>query len=100
MALLPSYREGLPTALMEAAACGRPILTTDVPGCREVIESGVEGLIVPARDAPALAEAMAILINDATLRHRMGHAARQRAERLFDHRQVAAAYFELYRKMI
>jgi glycosyltransferase involved in cell wall biosynthesis len=100
VALLPSYREGMPTALMEAAACGRPIITTDVPGCREVIDDGIEGLIVPARDAAALADAMETMVNDSVLRRRCGDAARLRAERLFDHRQVAAAYLNLYRSLM
>ena len=54
LVVLPSYREGLPKGLIEAAACGRPLVTTDVPGCREVVTDGVEGLLVPARDAQAL----------------------------------------------
>ena len=57
---LPSYREGLPKSLIEAAACARPLITTDVPGCREVVTDGVDGLLVPARDAISLARAIAL----------------------------------------
>ncbi|MFQ6708018.1 glycosyltransferase family 4 protein, partial [Bordetella pertussis] len=61
MAVLPSYREGLPKSLLEAAACGRAVVTTDVPGCRDAIDPDVTGLLVPPRDAPALADAIARL---------------------------------------
>ena len=65
---LPSYREGLPKSLMEAAAASRPIVTTDVPGCCEVVHDGDNGLLVPPRDADALAEALSRLITDPELR--------------------------------
>ena len=92
---LPSYREGLPRVLIEAAASARPIVTTDVPGCREVVADGDNGFLVPARDAAAVAEALARLIDDADLRRRMGTAARRRAaaefsESLFVEQSVAA----------
>jgi len=74
---LPSYREGLPRTLIEAAACGRAIVTTDVPGCREVVRDGDNGLLVPARDGGATAEAVFRLVEDADLRRSM--AARGRA---------------------
>ncbi len=77
---LPSYREGLPKALLEAAAAGRPIVTTDVPGCREVVRDGDNGLLVPARDATALADALGRLVGDRTLRLAMGRRSRARAE--------------------
>jgi len=82
--ILPSYREGLPKSLQEAAACGRPIITTDVPGCRAVVSDGVEGLLVPPNDWTALAAAMQRLALSPELRSRMGHAARLRAEAEFD----------------
>ena len=74
---LPSYREGLPKSLIEAAACARPLVTTDVPGCREVVTDGVNGLAVAARDAKALARAIARLQDDPTLADRLGQAARE-----------------------
>jgi glycosyltransferase involved in cell wall biosynthesis len=95
---LPSYREGLPKALIEAAAAGRPIVTTEVPGCREVVEDGVHGLRVPPRDAPALAEALARLIADPALRARLGAAARVRAEAEFGLDAVVAQTLALYRE--
>lgn len=96
---LPSYREGLPKALMEAAAAGRAIVTTDVPGCREVVEDGVHGFCVPPRDASALADALARLIADPALRARMGAAARKRAEMKFGLDAVIAQTLLLYREV-
>jgi glycosyltransferase involved in cell wall biosynthesis len=100
VALLPSYREGMPKSLLEAAACGRPIITTDVVGCRQVIEDGVEGFIVPARQSEGLAAAMRRLALDAGLRQRMGAAARRRAERLFGEEAVVAAHLAIYRGLL
>jgi glycosyltransferase involved in cell wall biosynthesis len=97
---LPSYREGLPKALIEAAAAGRPIVTTDVPGCREVVEDGVQGLCVPPRDANALADALARLIADPALRARMGEAARKRAEMEFGLDAVIAQTLALYKEVV
>ena len=82
--VLPSYREGLPRSLIEACAVGRPIVTTDVPGCREVVSDGINGFLVPARDGKKLAEAIAMLIDDKELRERMGRASRRKAEKEFD----------------
>lgn len=83
VAVLPSHREGLPKALVEAAACGRPIVTTDTTGCREVVDAGVSGLLVPPRDPAALALALDRLSTRRNLRRTMGAAARARAETLF-----------------
>jgi glycosyltransferase involved in cell wall biosynthesis len=74
---LPSYREGIPRALIEAAASGRAIVTTDVPGCREVVRDGENGLLVPAKDPARLAGALRTLICDRALRGRMGSAGRR-----------------------
>lgn len=100
VALLPSYREGMPKALLEAAACARPIITTDVVGCRQVIDDGVEGLIVAAREVDGLAAAMRRLAEDPLLRGRMGQAARQRAEALFGEERVVAAHLAIYRALL
>lgn len=97
---LPSYREGLPKALIEAAAAGRPIVTTDVPGCREVVDDGVHGFCVPPRDAKALADALARLIADPALRARMGAAARKRAEIEFGLDAVVAQTLALYEEVV
>jgi glycosyltransferase involved in cell wall biosynthesis len=99
VAVLPSYREGTPKALLEAAACARPIVTTDVTGCRQVIENGVEGYIVPARSPYGLADAMRQLAEDKELRHRMGAAARTRAEERFGQERVVEAHFDIYRAL-
>jgi glycosyltransferase involved in cell wall biosynthesis len=77
--VLPSYREGMPKTLLEAAASGRPIITTDIPGCRDIVRDGVNGLLVPPRDEVALIEAMHRLGTDPQLRERMGRAGRTRA---------------------
>lgn len=98
--VLPSYREGLPKTLIEAAACGLPLITTDVPGCREVIDDGVEGLLIPVRDGAALAAAITRLCEDAGLRRRQGEAARRRAVAEFDDRSVNERTIEVYRRTI
>jgi len=99
IAVLPSYREGLPKSLIEAAACGRAVVTTDVPGCRDAIEPDVTGLLVPVRDACALAEAVQRLAGDAALRQRMGQAGRHLAEKAFDVRQVQRKHIEIYTRL-
>jgi glycosyltransferase involved in cell wall biosynthesis len=97
---LPSYREGLPTILIEAAAAGLPLVATDVPGCREVVHPGVNGLLVPARDAASLAAAMATLAADETLRLRYGRQSRRLAEAEFGIGRVSLATLDLYASLI
>lgn len=98
---LPSYYgEGLPKVLIEAAACGRAVITTDMPGCRDAIEPDVSGLLVPARDAEALAQAIERLIEDDTLRQQMGRAGRDLAEREFGIDKVIAAHLAIYQELI
>lgn len=93
---LPSYREGLPKALLEACAAGRAIVTTDVPGCREVVAHDVNGLLVPVRDSKALADALQCLIADPPRRARFGVAGRRRAEEEFDVQRVISQTLALY----
>lgn len=95
---LPSYREGLPKILLEAAACGRPIVTTDVPGCREVVKDGVNGLLVPVRDADSLREALLELIHDPEKRETMGAAGREMAVSLFSNEIVDRETFKIYQQ--
>ena len=76
---MPSYREGLPRGLIEAAACGLPIVTADVPGCREVVKDGINGYLVPVRDSKATTVAIEKLAADPDLRRSMGYEARQLA---------------------
>ena len=99
MVVLPSYREGLPKTLIEAAACARPLITTDVPGCREVVTHGVDGLLVPERDAQALARAIAWLQDDPALATRLGLAAREKALTEFDERIVIAQTLAVYEEV-
>ncbi len=98
--VLPSYREGLPKGLIEAAACALPLVTTDVPGCREVVTGGVDGLLVPVRDAGALADAIARLQDDPALAARLGQAARKRAMAEFDERSVISRTIAVYRELL
>ena len=98
--VLPSYREGLPKGLIEAAACALPLVTTDVPGCREVVTDGVNGLLVPVRDAGALAQAIARLQDDPALASRLGAAARERALGEFDERIVIQRTLQVYRELL
>jgi glycosyltransferase involved in cell wall biosynthesis len=97
---LPSYREGLPKSLLEACAAGRPIITTDVPGCREAVRNGENGLLVEPRNAGALAAAIRRLVEDANLRRSMGRAGRNRAEAEFDVGKVVSATLGLYEDML
>ena len=96
IAVLPSYREGLPKSLVEAAACGLPVVTTDVPGCRDAIEPGVTGVLVPPRNARALADAVLRLANDEVLRAEMGAQGRRLAEQEFDIGKVVQTHLALY----
>jgi len=93
---LPSYREGLPKALLEAAACGRAIVTCDVPGCREVVRHEDNGLLVPPRNSAALAMALKRLLWDKALRLRMGQRSRERAVEEFSIERVVADTLGVY----
>lgn len=98
---LPSYYgEGLPKTIVDASAAGRPIVTTDWPGCRHAIEPGVTGLLVRPRDAVDLADKLEELIRAPERRRAMGKAARRLAERRFDVRRIAAAHVAIYRDML
>jgi glycosyltransferase involved in cell wall biosynthesis len=92
--------EGLPRTLLEGAACGRAILTTDVPGCRALVRDGQEGLVVPPNDAAALADALVALAGDPALVVRMGEAARVRVLDGFTEADVMAAVQNLYRQAL
>ncbi len=100
IAVLPSRREGMPMSLLEAAACGRPLIATDVPGCREVARAGLNGLLVPPDDPHALADAIAELAADAALRRRFGTASRQLAENEFSTARVGRETTDLYRRLL
>jgi glycosyltransferase involved in cell wall biosynthesis len=99
--VLPSYYgEGLPKVLIEAAACGRVVVTTDHPGCRDAIDPGVTGILVPVRNPLALADAMEDLINNPLRSKVMGDAGRALAEKAFDVRHVVAAHLKIYQELI
>ncbi|MGO1765995.1 glycosyltransferase family 1 protein [Advenella sp. S44] len=94
--VLPSYREGLPKSLVEAAACARAVITTDVPGCRDAIEADQTGVLVPVRDARAIYEAVCELAENTEKRHAMGQAGRALAQEAFDIRKVVQAHLDIY----
>ncbi|MCZ7559490.1 MAG: glycosyltransferase [Burkholderiaceae bacterium] len=100
LACLPSYREGLPKSLLEAAACGLPIVATDVPGCREVARDGYNGLLVPPRDAAALSAALSRLIEEPNTRRLMGARSRQRARETFAQERIFAETIAVYRELM
>jgi glycosyltransferase involved in cell wall biosynthesis len=99
IATLPSHREGLPVALMEAAACGRPLVATDAPGCREICIANQTGLLVPIEDPPALAHAILTLAQSQELRARFGVAARKLVEDKLSARIIGRSIVELYNKL-
>lgn len=100
IACLPSYREGLPKSLLEAMAAGLPCVTTDVPGCREAVRDGDNGLLVPAKNPSALADALERLIQYPELAKRMGTRGRERLEMEFSAQHVNQSTLELYREML
>lgn len=97
ISVLPSYREGLPLSLLESAAMGKPIVTTDVPGCREVVDDGVNGFLAPPKDPEALANAIEKLVVNPELREQFGLASRERAVKEFSSERVIADTIALYR---
>jgi glycosyltransferase involved in cell wall biosynthesis len=97
--VLPSFREGLPKTLLEAAASGRAMIASDIAGCRMVVSEGVTGLLVPVADSGALADAMLQLGNDGALRERLGRSAREKAEALFSVEDVVRDTFLVYEQL-
>jgi glycosyltransferase involved in cell wall biosynthesis len=96
---LSYYREGVPRTLIEAAASGRPIVTTNVPGCRDVVRDQVSGILVPPRDVEAAARALVLLATDAALRARLGAAATKHFYEHFTMASVQRAVGRLYRSL-
>jgi glycosyltransferase involved in cell wall biosynthesis len=94
------YGEGVPTTLLEAAACGRPLVASDIPGCRQVVQDGYNGFLVPPNDSVALAEALRRLASDPALRGRMGAASRQLVMQKFTHARVNAATLAVYQHIL
>lgn len=98
MAFPSFYREGVPKSLIDACAVGRPIVTTNSIGCKDVVDDGVNGFLIPIKNSAALAERLRILIEDKDLRIRMGKAAREKAEREFSLESVVNKHLEIYSK--
>src|SRR5262249_11557125 len=99
--VLPTrYGEGVPLALIEAAACGRAIVASDTPGCRDIVRDGETGLLVPSRDIDRLADAIAQLAVDPARRQEMGRAGRALVERDFAAPLIAEQTLALYRDML
>ena len=100
IAVLVSHREGLPMSLLEAAACGRPIIASDVPGCRQVARAGVNALLVPPADAGALADAITQLSRDKGLRRKFGEAGRLMVESEYSAERVGTDIVTLYDQLL
>ena len=100
IAILPSYREGMPMALIEAASCGRPIVTTDVPGCSDIVGDGSIGFVVPKQDWIGIADALESLAASPALRARMGKAARARVEAEYGEQAIIRQTIEFYRRAL
>ncbi len=98
--VLPSYREGVPRTLLEAASMGKPIVTTDTVGCREVVEDGVNGFLVPIKDIDKLSQKIRLLVENPILRDTMGIKGREKAVEEFDIKNVVLQYLELYNEYI
>lgn len=96
---LPSYREGLPKSLIEAAACGRAVVTTDVPGCRDAITADVTGLLVPVKDPVALARTIQILLESPSVRKKMGQDGRALAEEAFTIEKIVEQHMAIYQEL-
>ena len=97
---LPSYHEGLPKVLQEAAACGRAVVTTDVPGCIHAVEPGVSAIVVPTKDSESLKEAILLLLEDEKLRKSMGIQGRALAEKAFSVQHIVQKHEDIYRELM
>ena len=100
LVVLPSYREGLPKVLLEAAACGKAVIATDVPGCRDVVQHQKTGLLVPARDPVALADAIARLLGNHELRIAMGASGREFVVREHSQEKIGQHFLDLYQERL
>lgn len=98
--VLPSYREGLPKSLIEAAACGRAVITTDVPGCRDAITANETGILIPVKSSKAIVSAIQILCDNDDKRTEMGRKGRALAESCFDITDVIETHLKLYKGIL
>lgn len=99
IAVLPSYHEGVPVFLLEAAASGLPLVATDLEGCRMIIEEGENGFLIPKENVEALSNALCVLIEDPELREKMGARSREIVERDFNQGEIIAQFLSLYREL-
>jgi glycosyltransferase involved in cell wall biosynthesis len=97
---LPSLREGVPKVLIEAAACGRPIVATDAPGCREIVRHGENGLLVPLKNSAALADALRVMIQNRDVRLTMGRSGREIVVEEFSSERVISETLSVYRELL
>ena len=100
IAVLPSHREGLPLSLLEAAACGRPLVATDVPGCRDIARADLNALLVPVEDPEALADAIDRLARDPQLRCKFGKGGRELVEQNFSSKRIGRDVIALYQRLL
>jgi len=98
--VLPSYREGMPVSILEAMASGKPVVATNIRGCREEVVHGVTGLLVPPKDPAALAHAIVQVLSNPALAAKMGAEGRERAVKLFDESQVLERQVDAYRRLV
>lgn len=98
--VLPSYREGFPKILMEAAACGRPVITTNVPGCKDAVINQVTGDLIPVKKFKPLASSILKLSKKRNILRKMGRAARIHAEKNFDVNDIVSMHFSIYKKIL
>ena len=99
--VLPTYYgEGLPTILLEAASCGKSLVATQMRGCRDIVHDGVNGFLVPPKDAKALAQAIEVLVRDPALRARMGHRGRELVVREFSSERIVQETFAVYQDLL
>jgi glycosyltransferase involved in cell wall biosynthesis len=98
--VLPSYREGFPKVLLEAAACARPLVATDVPGCRAIVKDGINGFLVPPKDPISLCQAVVKLLQDPALRARMGAQGREIVVKEFSVDRISRETLDLYRELL
>ncbi|MFQ5873839.1 MAG: sugar transferase, partial [Dehalococcoidia bacterium] len=98
--VLPSYREGMPRTIIEAMACGKPVVATNIRGCREEVVHGVTGMLVPVRDAASLSEAIKSVLSNPDLARRMGRAGQQRVVEMFDERTVLERQIQAYSQLV
>ena len=98
--VLPSHREGMPRTILEAMAAGKPVVATNIRGCREEVVDEVTGLLVPVCDSDALAEAILRILSDEALAHRIGEAGRKRVQEEFDEADVLRRQVDVYRKLL